>query len=64
MKSNLKAIMDSRGMKQSFLRRKVGISASTMSALYRGESVPTLKVALRIAKELALPVEEIWRLDE
>jgi putative transcriptional regulator len=58
--SNLKEILDSRGIKQSHFVRKFGISNTTMSALYRGERVPTLHTALVIANELRMNVEEIW----
>lgn len=63
MKSRLKEVMDARGIKQSHFVKKFGISAKTMSALYRGESIPTLPNAYRIAKELGLHIEEIWFID-
>jgi DNA-binding XRE family transcriptional regulator len=58
--SNLKEILDNRGIKQSHFVRKFGISDTTMSKLCRGERVPTLPIALVIANELQIPVEEIW----
>jgi transcriptional regulator with XRE-family HTH domain len=58
--SRLKEIMSSRGIKQSHFVRKYKIGANTMSALYRGTSLPTIGTALIIAKELRLNVEEIW----
>jgi putative transcriptional regulator len=57
--SNLKQIMDDRGIKQSHFKKKYGISATTMSALYRG-GMPTLQTAYIIAKELNLKIEDIW----
>ncbi|MDD9312620.1 helix-turn-helix transcriptional regulator [Cytobacillus firmus] len=59
MKSRLKEVMDERGIKQSHFVKKYGISAKTMSTLYRG-TIPTLQNAYIIAKELGLPIEEIW----
>ncbi|WP_370221972.1 helix-turn-helix transcriptional regulator [Cytobacillus sp.] len=59
MKSRVKEIFDERGIKQSHLVRKYGISATTMSAIYRG-TIPTLQNAYIIAQELGLPIEEIW----
>lgn len=59
MKSRVKEIFDERGIKQSHIVRKYGISATTMSAIYRG-SIPTLQNAYIIAQELGLPIEEIW----
>jgi transcriptional regulator with XRE-family HTH domain len=58
--SRLREIMDSRGIKQSHFVRKYKIGANTISALYRGTSLPTIETALVIAKELRLNVEEIW----
>ncbi|MBG9548470.1 helix-turn-helix transcriptional regulator [Cytobacillus firmus] len=60
MKSRLKDILDERGIKQSHFVKKFGISPKTMSALYRGETTPTLINAYRIAKELGLKIEDIW----
>jgi putative transcriptional regulator len=60
LQSNLKKILDERGIKQSHYVRKFGISATTMSALYRGDSLPTLPNAYIIAKELDLKIEDIW----
>jgi putative transcriptional regulator len=60
LKSRLREIMDSRGIKQSHFVRKLGISATTMSAIYRGKTIPTLPVAYKIAKELGMHIDEIW----
>jgi len=60
LECRLKEILDSRGMKQTFLAKKVGISNGTLSLIVRGKSVPTLPVALRIAEELGMKVEDIW----
>lgn len=59
MKSRVKEIFDNRGIKQSHIVKKYGISATTMSSIYRG-TIPTLQNAYIIAKELGLPIEEIW----
>lgn len=60
IESRFKEILDERGMKQSHFVKKYGMSATTLSALYRGESAPTLAYALIIAKELDKTVEDIW----
>lgn len=57
--SKFKEILDGRGIKQSHFVKKYGMSATTISALYRG-GVPTLAYALIISKELNLKVEDIW----
>ncbi|MBT2735122.1 helix-turn-helix transcriptional regulator [Bacillus sp. ISL-7] len=60
VESRLKEILDERGIKQSHFVKKFKMSATTLSALYRGESLPTLAYALVIANELGLKVEDIW----
>lgn len=64
MKSRLKEILDERMINQSALARRVSITDQTMSKIAQGKSEPTLKVALRIAKALGVPVEEIWQEEE
>jgi putative transcriptional regulator len=64
IKSNLEEIMESMGMKQNFLASKVGISERTLSFIKRKKSVPSLLVALKIAKVLNKKVEDIWDLWE
>ncbi|RAP22341.1 hypothetical protein C2W64_03556 [Brevibacillus laterosporus] len=50
MRSKLKEILGERGAKQKWLCERVGLSTSAMSQIVRGESLPTLPVAFRIAK--------------
>ncbi|WP_437124849.1 helix-turn-helix transcriptional regulator [Brevibacillus laterosporus] len=60
MRSKLKEILRERGVKQKWLCERVGLSTSAMSQIVRGESLPTLSVAIRIAKALNMSVEDIW----
>ncbi|MDF2902410.1 MAG: Helix-turn-helix domain [Bacillus sp. (in: firmicutes)] len=60
VEKRLKEVMDERGLKQSHFVKKFGINPSTMSALYRGESVPTYPYSVIISREIGLPAEEIW----
>lgn len=53
-------IIKDRGLKQSFIAEKAGISAGTLSKIVRGESMPTLSVAIRLARVLEMTVEELW----
>ncbi|MDZ5607923.1 helix-turn-helix transcriptional regulator [Bacillus pseudomycoides] len=63
MRSRLKEILDSKGIKYSFVAKEASISNSTMTNLIKG-ALPTLPVAARIAKVLGKPIEEIWTLEE
>ncbi|MBE7098185.1 transcriptional regulator [Bacillus wiedmannii] len=59
MRSRLKEILDSKGIKYSFVAKLASISNSTMTNLIKG-ATPTLPVAYRIAKVLKLHIEDIW----
>lgn len=48
------------GITQREIARRVGISSTAMSAIERGEHVPKVTTALRIAQELHTTVEELW----
>lgn len=49
---------------QEIFSNKIGISKGTLSSLVNGHSLPTFKVAYKIGKELNIPIEEIWKLNE
>ncbi|KXY12789.1 helix-turn-helix transcriptional regulator [Bacillus sp. FSL K6-0067] len=59
LQSNLKHIVDEKGLRYGFIAKKVGIANSTMTNLLQG-GTPTLLVAIRIAKVLDMRVEDIW----
>ncbi|BAR83177.1 transcriptional regulator, pbsX [Bacillus thuringiensis serovar tolworthi] len=59
LQSNLKQIVDKKGLRYGFIAKKVGIANSTMTNLLQG-GTPTLLVAVRIAKVLDMRVEDIW----
>jgi putative transcriptional regulator len=60
MENKLKEIIQSRGIKQKFIADKAGISQGALSLIIRGKSIPTLPVAIRIAKVLNSSVEDLW----
>ncbi|KEK23513.1 helix-turn-helix transcriptional regulator [Bacillus gaemokensis] len=59
MNSQLKEILDNRGIKYGFIAKKAGITNATMTNLIKG-GIPTLPVAYRIAKLLNMHIEDIW----
>jgi putative transcriptional regulator len=61
MKCKLRVIFAERGIKQRWFARKIGINEGTLSLIMSGKSTPTLPVAMRIAKELDMRIEEIWQ---
>lgn len=60
METKLKRVINERGIKQSFIAEKAGISPGTLSKIVRGESIPTLPVAIKIARVLETTVEDLW----
>ncbi|WP_338788833.1 helix-turn-helix transcriptional regulator [Metabacillus sp. FJAT-53654] len=61
----LRDFLNENGIKQKFIAEKAEISQGTLSLIIRGESLPTLPVAYKIAGVVNKPIEEIWvRVDE
>ena len=56
----LESILQERGIKKTWLAKKVGVSNGTMTRLCSGESKPTIDVALKIARVLGTSIEELW----
>ena len=56
----LEDLIEERGLKKSWIAKKVRIAPGTLSKIISGESIPTLPVALRIADLLDITVEELW----
>ncbi|CAM4363832.1 transcriptional regulator [Bacillus manliponensis] len=59
MKSELKEILDKKGIKYTHVAKKAGISNSAMTNLIKG-GFPTLPVAYKIARVLEMKLEDIW----
>ena len=53
-----------KGMQQAELAALVGVRRETIGHLENGRYNPSLKLAMDIARVLALPVEEIFRFEE
>jgi putative transcriptional regulator len=58
----LKVIMAERGLKQSWLAERTGITRTTLSFLVNNKTLPTLEVAYKIAVELDMNVMDIWQI--
>lgn len=55
---------DKRGLSRGELADLVGVHYQTMGYLERGEYNPSLELALKIARVLEVPLEEIFWLDD
>lgn len=60
MRCRLKEIMKEQGRTQTWLCEKVGVNKSTISDIINEKRLPSLPVAIKIAKTIDVPVEEIW----
>src|SRR5437899_13084221 len=57
-------IRKSRGVGASDLARRVGVSRQTIYAIEAGTYVPNTEVALNLARELEVTVDELFSLEE
>lgn len=61
--NHLAAIRQERGVAAAELAKRVGVSRQTIYAIESGSYVPNTAVALRLARELEVTVEELFSLD-
>ncbi len=62
IQNQLSSIRQSRGFGAADLARKVGVSRQTIYAIEAGSFVPNTEVALKLARELEVPVEDLFSL--
>ena len=53
-----------RNLSQSDLAFRIGVSRKTINTIETGRFIPSTLIALLIAREFALPVEQIFQLQE
>lgn len=53
-----------RGLTQEELAAEAGVSRQSVISIERGRYVPSLPLALKLARIFACPVEELFRLEE
>ncbi len=52
------------GMTQQDLADRVGVTRQTILSIEKGKYSPTIGLALRLAREFSVPVEDLFELDE
>ena len=62
MKNQIKKFRTKIGITQEELAEKVGVRRETIVFLEQGKYNPSLKLALNIAKELKIPIDELFSL--
>ncbi|MCQ6275739.1 helix-turn-helix domain-containing protein [Bacillus sp. V3B] len=60
METRLKKVIAEKGFKHGYVADKAEISKSALSLIVNGKSMPTLPVAIRIARVLNETVESLW----
>ncbi len=64
IENHLGTARTNRGISVAELASRIGVTRQTVYAIEAGSYVPNTEVALRIARELQVPVEELFRLAE
>ena len=64
MKNNIKARRKLLGLRQEDMAKKLDVSRQTIIAIENNKYNPTLELAMKIAKLLRAPVEDIFVLEE
>jgi putative transcriptional regulator len=63
MKNRLKELRKTHKLTQDELANAVGVSRQTINAIENNKYNPTLELAIRLAKYLKMPVEELFLLE-
>ena len=64
MKNNIKELRKERGLRLEDMAKLLGVSRQTIVAMENDKYDPTLELAIKTARLLERPVEEIFFLDE
>lgn len=60
MPNNIKSLIDSKGLKKSYVAEKAGISESHLRKITNGKSIPSLPISRKIANALGESVEKVF----
>lgn len=64
MENNIRQLRKAAGLRQGDLARALGVTRQTINAIENNKYDPTLGLAMRLARLLNTPVEEIFHLPE
>ncbi len=62
--NSLRAAREARGWTQAELAQQVEVSRKTVNTVENGVFIPSTLLALKLARALGRPVEELFRLEE
>ncbi|WP_346928772.1 helix-turn-helix transcriptional regulator [Clostridium sp.] len=63
MKNNIKELRKKIGMRQEDIATELGVTRQTINAIENDKYNPTLELAMKLARLLKTPVEEIFELN-
>lgn len=63
MKNKLRMQRKKLGLRQEDVARETGVTRQTINAIENGKYNPTLVLAIKLARLLKTPVEELFQLD-
>lgn len=64
MKNDIRTLREGLGLTQEQLAERVGVSRQTINAIETSRYNPTLPLAIRLARLMQRPVEEIFHVNE
>lgn len=64
MENNIRSLRKAAGLTQEDLARALSVTRQTINAIENDKYDPTLGLAMRLARLLGTPVEEIFQLPE
>jgi len=64
MKNKIKIQRATYNLTQEDLAKKIGVSRQTINTMESGKYVPSTLLALKLAKELKITVEELFQLEK
>ena len=64
MKNRIKALRKELGLRQEDVAERLGVTRQTIIAIENEKYNPTLELAMKLARLLNTPVEELFQLDK
>lgn len=64
MKNKIKELRKQKNLRQEDLALKLGVTRQTINAVENNKYNPTLELAMKLAKLLVTPVEDIFQLED
>jgi len=62
--NKIRLLRAQKNLTQDELAHRVGVTRQTIIAIEKGKYVPSLELALKIAKEFKLEIEQIFKISE